>query len=173
MYRSGFGMKNKLSNILRSSCNRLKHNPSNTVADVGLARFSSLPTERSFLGDFSKRVCENFVLTEVFSWVLVRNLRIVLVMFIHPANLHSVWLFGNNISFWFEENVERIRDFGCVFESGGLGYRINWLNLYNECVVWLNWCLCNVFSLSRVVRVRLAIFFSWVSENEAQFWSIS
>lgn len=67
MYRSGLGMKNKLLNILRSSCNGLKHNPSNAVTDVGLARFSSLATERSLLGDFSKRVCENFVLTEVFS----------------------------------------------------------------------------------------------------------
>lgn len=59
MYRSGLGMKNKLLNILRSSCNGLKHNPPNAVTDVGLARFSSLATERSLLGDFSKRVAQH------------------------------------------------------------------------------------------------------------------
>ncbi|KAH6767500.1 import inner membrane translocase subunit [Perilla frutescens var. hirtella] len=49
MYRSGFGMKNKLSNILRSSLNGVKRRPSNAVTHAGFAQFSSLATESSLV----------------------------------------------------------------------------------------------------------------------------
>lgn len=49
MYRSGFGMKNNLSRILRSSLNGLKRRPSNAVTDKGFAQFSSLTTESSLV----------------------------------------------------------------------------------------------------------------------------
>lgn len=57
MHRSRFGMKAKLSNILRSSCKGLKQMPSNAALDVSFAELSS---ERLLISDFSKRVCENF-----------------------------------------------------------------------------------------------------------------
>lgn len=57
MHRSRFGMKAKLSNVLRSSCKGLKQMPSNAAIDVSFAELSS---ERLLISDFSKRVCEPF-----------------------------------------------------------------------------------------------------------------
>ncbi|KAL8542718.1 hypothetical protein ACS0TY_003555 [Phlomoides rotata] len=53
MHRGRFGMKSKLSNVLRSSCKGLKQMPSNAVLDVSVAEFSS---PRLLISDFSKRV---------------------------------------------------------------------------------------------------------------------
>lgn len=52
-------MKNKLSNILRSSCNELKRRHFNAATDVGAAEYSSFGAERSLVSHFSE--CDNFV----------------------------------------------------------------------------------------------------------------
>ncbi|XP_047958675.1 probable mitochondrial import inner membrane translocase subunit TIM21 [Salvia hispanica] len=46
MSRGGFGMKNKVLNVLRSSCNGLKPRYPNAVADVASAQYSSSAAQR-------------------------------------------------------------------------------------------------------------------------------
>ncbi|XP_042016642.1 probable mitochondrial import inner membrane translocase subunit TIM21 isoform X2 [Salvia splendens] len=49
MSRGGFGMKNKLFSVLRSSCNGLKPRNLNALADVASAQYSSSATQRSLV----------------------------------------------------------------------------------------------------------------------------
>lgn len=79
-------MKNKVLNVLRSSCNGLKPRYPNAVADVASAQYSSSAAQRLLVSDVDVKSLCFWVLSSCFCSMLVRDLRLELIMFMRSAN---------------------------------------------------------------------------------------